>query len=231
MMKHLTVEIQSKGTNTQPQRSGLVATIVMTMVALSVQPTFAGGFGGVIGDVGEAISHLNPGNPNTVIRSGDLAPHPTSPSVSTIQVVVSPQIDDNGNIWSGSGSGGGRGQIVGRANLDYDANGNASWKSDYGNNYGRVQNRRASQYDRRPVPNVSQQPPQQSQQQVTTQQRIDWQAGIVFEGTFVNGQLVSERPVARAQIDRRVDPQTGVIFEGQHINGQLISERPVGRAW
>lgn len=71
-------------------------------------------------------------------------------SVSTIQSVAPPHIDRDGQIWSGSGSGGGSGRVVGRAKLQFDASGAAYWHSNYANGYGRVQSpvRAFAKYDR-----------------------------------------------------------------------------------
>ncbi len=74
---------------------------------------------------------------------------PNRDSGSQIQVASEPSIDANGNIWSGSGSGGGSGRIVGRAQLQYNASGLAYWVSDFGNIYGRVRSPiRASRRDK-----------------------------------------------------------------------------------
>jgi hypothetical protein len=73
----------------------------------------------------------------------------SEPSSSEIQVVTPPSIDRNGNIWSGSGSGGRGGSIVGKARLQYSGD-QAYWVSNYRNRYGRVRSPvRAPQHDRK----------------------------------------------------------------------------------
>ena len=68
-------------------------------------------------------------------------------SGSSVQVVTSPSIDNNGNVWSGSGSSGGGNRIVGKATLKRDSSGRAYWVSNYSNIYGRPQPVRATKYD------------------------------------------------------------------------------------
>ena len=84
---------------------------------------------------------------------------PRENSPSYIQVVTPPSIDANGNVYSGSGSGGSRGRYVGKATIVRNSRGQAYWRSSYSNRYGRAQTRRApSRYDRsvsRPRPTTT----------------------------------------------------------------------------
>lgn len=70
-------------------------------------------------------------------------------STSSLQFVTGPYIDANGNVWSGSGSGGSAGSVVGKASLQYNNQGRAYWVSNYSNIYGRVQSPiRATKHDK-----------------------------------------------------------------------------------
>jgi len=92
----------------------LVAAVTFTWTFMSTELTFASG--GLVGEIGHTLGTLNPGNPNTVVPIPSLFQGPDgNGSSSNIQQVVSPSIDDQGNVWSGTGSGGGRGAYVGPA--------------------------------------------------------------------------------------------------------------------
>ena len=59
-----------------------------------------------------------------------------------------PFIDANGNVWSGSGVHGQQGQLVGRAQLSYNAHGQAFWSSSFRNQWGSASAVRAPGHDR-----------------------------------------------------------------------------------
>ncbi|HVS40150.1 MAG TPA: hypothetical protein VMS17_31620 [Gemmataceae bacterium] len=81
-------------------------------------------------------------------------PDPVPQTPSQVEVLTFPTIDNDGNVWSGTTSGGTRGHIVGRATLEYDQNGQAYWVSNYQNGIGMVDDSplRAPQYDQPPAP-------------------------------------------------------------------------------
>ncbi|MDA1231891.1 MAG: hypothetical protein O2856_14050 [Planctomycetota bacterium] len=156
---------------------------------------------------------VDPTNPNSAVRRNDPLrghyPHlkfrPPAESTSEIAVVTPPSIDEAGNVWSGSGSGGSRGTIVGRADLIFNGMGQAWFMSRFGNIYGKPSPRRASQYDRRGNTTGNQTSPPQN---------------------APNGQSAG----SRVELRHRINPVTGQIFEGGFTNGVLKGERVVGMA-